>query len=65
MKGSPKLSPTSVTRARENETTEQIQEQIRQRAYELYEARSRGDGYDLDDWLLAEAEVTQRKAVAA
>lgn len=31
-------------------------EQIRFRAYELYEARGRGDGHDLEDWLQAEAE---------
>lgn len=43
------------------------EEQIRQRAYELYEARGRQDGYDLDDWRQAEAEITaiQGKAVAA
>lgn len=34
------------------------EEQIRQRAYELYEARGRGEGHDLDDWLQAETEVT-------
>ena len=34
-----------------------LEEQIRQRAYELYEARGRGEGHDLDDWLQAEAEV--------
>ena len=36
---------------------DQIQEQIRQRAYELYEQRGREDGHDLDDWLAAESEV--------
>lgn len=39
-----------------------LEEQIRQRAYELYEKRGRGDGHDLDDWLRAEEEVTQQKA---
>jgi len=34
--------------------------QIRTRAYELYEARNRGDGHDLEDWLEAEAEITGR-----
>jgi hypothetical protein len=44
-----------------------LEEQIRQRAYALYEARGRGDGHDLDDWLKAEAEIlgTQHKAAAA
>ncbi|MFQ5753673.1 MAG: DUF2934 domain-containing protein [bacterium] len=30
---------------------------IRQRAFELYEARGCEDGYDLDDWLRAESEL--------
>jgi len=34
-----------------------IEERIRSRAYELYEQRGRGDGFALDDWLQAEAEV--------
>jgi hypothetical protein len=38
---------------------EQIQEQIRQRAHEIYEARGRVHGHDLDDWLIAESEVTR------
>ena len=38
---------------------------IRQRAYELYEQRGKEDGYDLDDWLQAEAEVTQTAEGAA
>jgi len=44
----------------------EAQEQIRQRAYELYEARGKGDGHDLEDWLQAEAEIAEHeKAVAA
>jgi hypothetical protein len=39
-----------------------LEEQIRQRAYELYEAQGREDGHDLDDWLRAEEQVTQQKA---
>jgi Protein of unknown function (DUF2934) len=38
-----------------------LEEQIRQRAYELYEARGRVDGHQLEDWLQAENEITQRK----
>jgi hypothetical protein len=33
------------------------EERIARRAYELYEARGRGPGYDLDDWLQAEREL--------
>ena len=45
----------------------QLEEQIRHRAYMLYELRGRQDGHALDDWLQAEAEIlgTQRKAAAA
>ena len=35
-----------------------LDEEIRRRAYELYEERGREDGHDLDDWLRAEAEIT-------
>lgn len=40
-------------------------ELIRIRAYERYEARGRGDGHDLEDWLEAEAEITGRAEEAA
>jgi Protein of unknown function (DUF2934) len=40
----------------------QLEDQIRRRAYELYEARGREHGRDLEDWFRAEAEVTSRKA---
>ena len=44
-----------------------LQEEIRRRAYQLYEERGREDGHDLDDWLSAEAEITgtRVKAIAA
>jgi hypothetical protein len=38
---------------------EQIQDKIRQRAHELYELRGGEDGHDLEDWLIAESEVTR------
>ena len=34
-----------------------LEEQIRRRAYEVYEQRGRVKGYALDDWLQAEAEI--------
>jgi hypothetical protein len=40
-----------------------LQQQIRRRAYELYEKRGRDDGHELEDWLQAESEVTQHKAM--
>jgi DUF2934 family protein len=38
-----------------------LQEQIRRRAHELYEQRGRDEGHELEDWLRAESEVTQKK----
>ena len=35
-------------------------ERIREAAYQLYEARGRLDGHDMDDWLAAEAAVDGR-----
>jgi hypothetical protein len=32
-------------------------DQIRRRAYELYEARGQEGGHDVEDWLQAEAEI--------
>jgi hypothetical protein len=35
----------------------ELEHQIRLRAYELYEARGREDGHDLEDWLPAKEEI--------
>jgi len=43
----------------------QIEERIRLRAYELYEKRGKRDGHVLDDWLQAEAELTEQKTLRA
>ena len=54
--------PTS-TPDTEPQITREVQpltEQIRQRAYELYELRGRADGHELDDWLLAESQLIQK-----
>ena len=37
-----------------------VEGDIRRRAYELYEARGRQEGFDRDDWTQAEAEVLSR-----
>jgi len=44
-----------------------LQEEIRLRAFEIYQERGMGDGFELEDWLRAETEVldgqrTQRAA---
>ena len=58
--------PTALTTAPPTtESASEVQEQIRRRAYELYEERGRADGRDLEDWLQAESEVTQQKAKTA
>ena len=51
-------SPKKVISTFEPRTTE---ETIRARAYELFEARGREDGHDLEDWFCAEEEITGRK----
>lgn len=33
-----------------------MEEQVRRRAYELYEERGRVEGFEVEDWLQAEAE---------
>ncbi len=52
----PKKSPASVTKK-----PQELEVQIRLRAYELYESHGREDGHDLDDWLRAETELTGEK----
>jgi DUF2934 family protein len=41
-----------------------LDEQIRCRAYELYEQRGRENGHDLEDWLRARAEIAGRRVRA-
>jgi hypothetical protein len=44
---------------------QELEHQIRLRAQELYEARGREDGHELDDWLRAEEEITGKKSRTA
>ncbi|HTS38086.1 MAG TPA: DUF2934 domain-containing protein [Candidatus Solibacter sp.] len=53
-------TPPKTTKPTTKSTGDQ-QEEIRRRAYELYEQRGRDDGHDLDDWLQAESEMTIQK----
>jgi DUF2934 family protein len=55
-------SPKKVISTVEPRTTE---EKIRARAYELFEARGREEGHDLEDWFRAEEETTDRKNTSA
>ena len=55
------------TNPRGQETSGDTLEQIRMRAYEIYEQAGREDGHDVDHWLQAEAEIigtSARKAAA-
>jgi hypothetical protein len=45
-------------------SSEKLEQRIRVRAYQLYEQRGKTDGYALHDWLQAEAELSERKAVS-
>jgi hypothetical protein len=67
---SPRSAQTQVPPARtESVTTEKhagvvsdagLEEEIRRRAYELYEARGCAEGFDQEDWNQAKAEVLSR-----
>jgi hypothetical protein len=50
------LTPEGKTRSAEEEDRERIQ----LLAYHLYEQRGKVDGSDLEDWLLAESELTKK-----
>ena len=39
----------------------ELEYQIRLRAYQLYEARGRKDGHELEDWFRAKEELTIKK----
>jgi hypothetical protein len=47
---------------RQNQSSDGFQEQVRRHAYELYEARGKEDGHDVEDWLRAESELVQRQS---
>lgn len=43
----------------------QLEEEIRRRAFQHYQARGCTGGHELDDWLQAEAEITHKRKAAA
>ena len=55
--------PTLPTEA-ENSSNDLL-EQVRRCAYELYEERGKEDGHDIENWLRPELEVTQKSTKAA
>jgi len=56
---SAQIEVLSTSHLGSQELTEEI---IRMRAYELFEQRGYQHGYDLEDWLQAEAEVVGKKS---
>jgi hypothetical protein len=70
VKSKPATSTTTapkVSRARKSDTAGDanavmmMREQIAVRAYEMFTARGYQHGHDVEDWLRAEAELTQRQ----
>ena len=56
-----KESTTKNTNANRGESAIDLQEQIRRRAYELYERRGYEPGHESEDWLQAEAELARER----
>jgi len=63
---SSQVVPSAPIKADLQETASggELQDQIRARAFQLYEQRGSDDGHDLDDWLQAEAELSQADKAA-
>jgi len=55
----PALTMKETSKPSGTPTEKKIEQQIRRRAYELYEARGRGNGHEIDDWLQAETDITR------
>jgi hypothetical protein len=53
----------SVETAQPADSNSGVQEQIRQRAYELYQQRGGHEGLELEDWLQAENEILGTQAL--
>lgn len=51
---------TAVENAPSISVQPSMEEQIRQRAYELYEERGRHHGFEQEDWARAEAEIRNK-----
>ena len=60
----PKVIATATRNSPANSEPE-IQEQIRLRAYQLYEQRARTQGHELDEWLQAETELLAKAELLA
>jgi hypothetical protein len=54
----------TVTERKMHKEQLSLEDQIRCRAYELYEQRGRTEGHELEDWLQAESELKPNAAAA-
>jgi len=61
----PRRTLTHSTPTESQTHTSDTQEQIRQRAYQLFEEHGRQDGFAEQDWLQAETEVMGKALKAA
>ena len=59
-----KPNTTAVETIQPADSGQDVQEQIRMRAFELYEQRGKQEGFDLEDWLQAEEEITGGRTLA-
>jgi len=57
--------PTSPSETQATKSPADLEEEVRRRAFELYEQRGRENGHDLEDWLQAESEFVQQRTKAA
>ena len=57
-----RTSPNSRRSITQPGSTPEVLEQIRIRAYELFEERGKEPGHEVEDWVKAEAEVLQKTA---
>ncbi len=59
------MNPDTTKKPQATVTSEpqqlELEDQIRLRAYELYEARGNEDGHEQEDWFRAKEEVTIKK----
>ena len=65
MKVTEKTPRSTGAKVKSEESVIDFEEQIRCRAYEIYERRGGQDGHDIEDWLQAEADLGQERTMAA
>ena len=60
MSGKLVVESANQTAMQKSPTDESLRVRIQERAYQLYEARGRGDGHHEEDWAKAEKEILER-----